>query len=108
LFIYKYIRNRLKEINPDEDRVVNVLVEELYGRKKSPVKTTLWNCYGDILLSNLRENLKGTKQCECCGTRIQVVNNKIKYCDECGEIINREKTKERMRLKRKMFEIETA
>jgi hypothetical protein len=90
LFVYKYIRNRLKEINSDELRIVNVLVEELYGRKKSPVKTTLWNCYGDILLSNLRENLKGTRQCECCGERIEEYNTK-KYCNECAE--EKEKTR---------------
>jgi RNA dependent RNA polymerase len=92
LFVYKYIRDRLKEINPDEIRVVNVLVEELYGRKKSPVKTTLWNCYGDILLSNLRENLKGTKQCECCGERVEDYKTK-KYCEICAEKVKKESNK---------------
>lgn len=89
LFIYKYIRDRLKEINQDETRIVNVLVEELYGRKKSPVKTTLWNCYGDILLSNLRENLKGTKQCECCGERVDDYKTK-KYCEKCADKMKKE------------------
>jgi hypothetical protein len=95
LFVYKYIRNRLKEINSDEVRIVNVLVEELYGRKKSPVKTTLWNCYGDILLDNLRENLKGTKQCECCGERIDVIGKNSKYCSCC--VIEKEKERQRMK-----------
>lgn len=99
LFIYKYIRDRLKEINPDEERVANVLVEELYGRKKSPVKTTLWNCYGDILLSNLRENLKGTKQCECCGERIEIVNNQSKFCKPCFD----EQRKEYKKQKEKIY-----
>jgi tRNA G37 N-methylase Trm5 len=58
-YVYKFIRNRLKEINHNEERIVNVLVEELYGRSKAKNKTTLWDCYGDILLMNLRENLKG-------------------------------------------------
>jgi hypothetical protein len=92
LFVYKHIRNRLKEINQDEERTVNVLVEELYGRKKSPVKTTLWSCYGDILLSNMRENLKGTKQCECCGERIEDYKTK-KYCESCADKIKKESNK---------------
>jgi hypothetical protein len=92
-YVDKFIRNRLKEINHNEERIVNVLVEELYGRSKAKNKTTLWDCYGDILLMNFRENLKGTKQCECCGERIEVVNNKVKYCEPCAKLIKNEQNK---------------
>lgn len=83
-YVDKYIREQLKEVNPNEERTVNILVEELYGKRKSKNKSTLWDCYGDILLMNLRENLKGTKQCEYCGKRIEDYNTK-KYCKDCAE-----------------------
>lgn len=92
-FVYKHIRDELSKISHDEDRIVNVLVEELYGNTKSATKTTLWNCYGDILLMNLRENLKRTKQCECCGKRIEDYNTK-KYCKDCAYEIKKEQNRE--------------
>jgi len=38
--------------------------------------------------------IKGTKQCEECGERVEVANNQTKYCEECAEKIKREKTRE--------------
>jgi hypothetical protein len=93
IFIYNYIRSEMSKVHNDEDKIVNILVEYLYNRKKSSFKDTLWWTYGDILLSNLRENLKNTKQCESCGERIQKVNNKSKYCDKCAKRIKNEQNK---------------
>ncbi|MGE7840744.1 hypothetical protein ACQKNX_08125 [Lysinibacillus sp. NPDC093712] len=97
LYVYKYIKDELSKIEKDENKIANVLVKELYYNSNSPNKDTLWNCYGNILLDNIRENLKGTKQCESCGIRIVLVNNKVKYCDQCAKEINKDKTKKRMR-----------
>lgn len=90
LYVDKFIREQINKLHLDENRIVNVLVEELYGRHNDKNKTTLWDCYGDILLSNIKENLKGTKQCENCGNRIETYNTK-KYCSICA------KEKEKMR-----------
>lgn len=103
LFLYIHIKEELFKINSDENRVANVLVEELYGNSKSAFKTTLWNCYGDIILKNLKENLKGTKQCECCGERIEKYNTK-KYCENCANKIKKEQNRiadKRYKLKQK-------
>ncbi|WP_257984986.1 hypothetical protein [Bacillus sp. T33-2] len=81
--VFKSIREELSQVLNDEERIVDILVEHLYGRKKSKFKDTLWWTYGDILLRNLRDNLKGTKQCESCGRRIQIINNQSKYCESC-------------------------
>lgn len=83
LYVYKYIKDELMKIEPNEEKIVNVLVEELYGRTNSVIKTTLWNCFGDIILINLKNNLKNTKQCECCGERIEIVNSQSKFCENC-------------------------
>lgn len=84
LFVDLHIREQLKTICEDEDRIVNVLIQELYAKTNSPNKTTLWDCYGEIILMNLRSNLQGTKQCDDCGIRIETYNTK-KYCNKCAE-----------------------
>jgi hypothetical protein len=93
LYISKYIKEQMQEFNLGENRIVNVLIEKIYGRGSNRNKTTLWDTYGDIILMNLRENLKGTKQCKNCGERIEVVNNKVKYCEECAKKIKNEQNK---------------
>lgn len=97
LYVDKYIREELNKICNDENRIVNVLVEELYGRSDDKNKTTLWNCYGDILLMNIKGNIKGTKQCESCGVRIEIETNQSKYCDKCSIEVKRKKTRERVK-----------
>src|SRR5690606_25290276 len=91
----KYIRDELAQTHNDEKRIVNILVEHLYGRVNSSFKDTLWWTYGDILLTNLKVNLKGTKQCESCGDRIEITHRNNRYCGECGV----EAEKERQRKK---------
>lgn len=92
-YVDKYIREELLKVNSDINRIVNVLVEYLYNHTKDVIKTTLWDSFGDVLVLNIRENLKDTKQCESCGTRIEVVNNSVKYCDNCAKKIKNEQNK---------------
>lgn len=104
-FVYKHIKEKLKEIESNEDKIVNILANELYLRANAPIKTTLWNCYGDILLMNIRENLKSSRQCESCGDRFIPKNNSNKFCEPCAKEewkkYNAEKQREyRMKKKR--------
>ncbi|MDT0160291.1 hypothetical protein Q9R36_07360 [Bacillus sp. AG4(2022)] len=100
MFVYGKIREEISTLHPEEDKIVNNLVEYLYNRKDSSFKDTLWWSFGDIILSNIRFNLKGTRQCENCGERIELINNKKKYCDPCSVEVNRIKTKENLRIRR--------
>jgi hypothetical protein len=99
LYVYKIIREEILKINNDLDYVVDVLVKYLY-QKKSSRKDTLWKSFGDVLYANLCINLNNTKQCECCGIRIEDYNTK-KYCDECAKNIWKEQVKLNMREYRK-------
>jgi ribosomal protein L37E len=83
-YVYELIRNEMLSINSDASYIVDVLVKYLYGEKVSKNKETLWKSFGDILLHNLKQNIKNTKQCECCGKRINTYNTK-KYCNDCAE-----------------------
>lgn len=96
LFVYKYIRDEMKLLNIDEDKIVNNLIKDMYEVRNSPLKETLWHCYGDIILRSLKNNLKDTKQCECCGTRIEILNNYIKYCNECSYLKRLERQRKYM------------
>lgn len=101
LYVYQHIREELRKIETDEEKIVNVLVKELYGKTNSAIKTTLWNCYGGRLLRNLKMNLKNTKQCEGCGKRIETSNNRTKYCNSCWDIKEKELRRE---INRKYYE----
>ncbi|NFQ02751.1 hypothetical protein FDF18_06395 [Clostridium sporogenes] len=85
---YKKIREEILKVNNDEKYVTDVLVEYLYTNKKDNKKVTLWECFGDIILENLINNLtKNFKneamECENCGDYIKQKSNKTKYCDRC-------------------------
>jgi hypothetical protein len=100
LYLYKQIREEILNINSDINYVVNVLVKYLYEKKNSKNKETLWKAFGDVLLNNLKESLKNTKQCEGCGKRITVVNNQSKYCDKCFIAHRKEYKKQKAKLYR--------
>lgn len=85
IYLYKQIRNSILELDNDEKYVTDVLIEYLYNHKKSNFKTTLWECFGDVIVDNLRMNID-TKYvyCDICGDLISPTNNKMKYCHQCA------------------------
>jgi len=93
-YLYQEIREKMLEINKNIQYVVDVLVKYLYEFKKSNFKTTLWECFGDIIVTNLRRNVEKNKiYCEVCGDLIEQSNNKSKYCFNCAKKIKLEQNK---------------
>jgi hypothetical protein len=89
-----FIKNETLKINSNEIYVVDVLVKYYYHDIKSNNKRSLWDSFGDIILGNIKENIPTNSiQCENCGKRVVKTSNRMKYCTECAEEINREKTK---------------
>ncbi|MEK4008347.1 hypothetical protein [Paenibacillus sp. FSL H3-0333] len=98
LFPYAKIREEHLSVTNDLLYIVDVLVEYLYFEKNSKYKVTLWSSFGDVIINNLKRNIsENTKQCECCGKRIEISGMNMKYCSSCSVMKNREKTKERVR-----------
>ena len=60
-YIFHKIRNELLEVGKDLSYIVDVLVEYLYKHKNSDHKTTLWSCFGDIIVENIKRILKMEK-----------------------------------------------
>lgn len=97
LYVYKVIKDRLLKIHEDEQYVADILVKYLY-KKKSKFKSTLWECFGDLILENIQNNLKRFKSCYSCGKMFKSISNKSKYCTRCALEI--EKKNHRIRQKK--------
>lgn len=88
VYAYQDIKSQLLELEEDIDIVVDTLIKYLYKYKESSYKTTLWECFGDILVNNLKININkpldnGWVQCQVCGKRIPYHNNRL-YCTDCS------------------------
>lgn len=95
LYLYTDIKNKILEVNNDKYYVVDVLIEFLYKEKKSDWKTTLWVCFGDIIIENLKNNIQvKRKYCESCGELIIQSSNRKKYCKKCWKEKRKEKDRE--------------
>ena len=73
LYLYKEIRKDIIDRNKSFslDFIVNSLVVYLYTIRHSSMKKNLWNCFGDILVENIKRNTKPLgKVCRICGKRI--------------------------------------
>lgn len=84
IYMYQKIRqNIIDECDKDINYVVNTLIAYLYTVRKSSQKKTLWACFGDIIVENLKNNLKNEgKVCKICGKRFSPVNNKQIVCSK--------------------------
>lgn len=82
-YIIKTIRETLCHCGYTPAEVTDMLVKYLY-KKKTPYKEMLWQCFGDILVANLKRNIPaGSIQCKNCGTRFVPSSPNQKYCDSC-------------------------
>jgi hypothetical protein len=101
LFVYRHIKDKLLLINSDIDHVTDVLIEYLYQHKNSSYKTTLWSCFGDVIVRNIKTNIafaENTIVCEACGKRVEKKGNKNtsqKYCEDCSKKIKKETSKQK-------------
>ena len=96
-YLYDSIKKELLQLNNDRYYITDVLIKYLYKFKKSSYKTTLWECFGNIIVDNLKNNIDeslkdGYVQCEICGERIEDSCSTKKYCEKCAKKINIQKT----------------
>lgn len=97
LYVYKIIKDRLMDLHDNEHYITDVLVKHLY-KKKSKFKSTLWECFGEVILENIRDNFKNFKACYSCGKMYKSASNKSKYCTKCA--LETEKKNHRVRQKK--------
>jgi len=86
-----YIKKEMLKICGDIQYIADVLVKYYYGEVVSDNKRTLWDVFGNIIVENIKNNIDlNTVMCERCGERIDITNNKVKYCDKCYSEIHKE------------------
>lgn len=85
LEVVKTLRRELSEYGSDQ-YITDVLVEHLFGVKKSIHKAVLWDAYGSVIYQNLLDNKAGAqKLCSKCGARFTPLYPHHCLCDQCAK-----------------------
>lgn len=93
-YIAKEIREELSQFGYKDVDIANMLIKYLYDIKNSKAKESLWFCYGDIIVENLKKNIDNTTcLCDRCGDRYIKISNRTKYCTTCSKLIQKEQVK---------------
>jgi two-component sensor histidine kinase len=84
-YIIKLIKDELLSLEYDVNDVCDMLVRELFSNRKTKNKELLFQCFGDIIVENLKRNIpENSIQCEKCGERFAPNSPNQKLCDVCG------------------------
>lgn len=86
--IRKNILNDLADFSVDF--IVNSLVMYLYTYRKGSMKKILWECFGDVIVENLKKNTAELERvCPVCGRRLEKsrfnINKKIFCSNKCKD-----------------------
>lgn len=98
---YVYIANVIKQEIVDAAReidkkvtevyVADSLIYQLHSVKKNANKKTLWESFGDIMVTNLNFKLNGIKSCQRCEVGFEAKSHKNKYCSKCSVEVESER-----------------
>ena len=90
LYMFRFIREKiLEETEAELNYVVNTLVMYLYTVQKNSNKKMLWSSFGDVIVDNLKRNVKGRVCCICGKRFIPKVVHGTTCSDECHIKLNR-------------------
>lgn len=94
-YIASFIRKSMLDTGYPESDIVDMLVKELFGVRKTKKKLVFWSCYGDVVLANIQKNIDSRfTTCNYCGGRFYKVHNKDMVCPNCkGREFNKPNTK---------------
>lgn len=94
-YIASYIRKSMLDTGYPESDIVDMLVKELFGVRKTKKKLVFWSCYGDAVLANIQNNIdKNFVTCNKCGTRFYKSYKTEAVCANCkSRDVDKSKTK---------------
>ena len=85
-YIASYIRKSMLDTGYPESDIVDMLVKELFGVRKTKKKLVFWSCYGDVVLANIQNNIDSRfTTCNFCGGRFYTSHNKDMVCPNCKD-----------------------
>ena len=89
-YLPKYVRDKIiEETGCNLDYITNTLVVYFYTIKKNSNKELLWSSFGDVIVDNLKRNVKGRVCCICGKRFIPKVVHGTTCSDECHIKLNR-------------------
>jgi len=78
------IKKQFVEMQYSDDDICNTLVQHLF-KKKTPHKELLWQCFGEMILKNIKTNIPSDKKiCFHCGKKYTPIKSDQKYCKKCS------------------------
>ena len=90
-YIILTLKNKLLDMGRSAEDVSDMLVKHMYS-KSSPYKDLLWDCFGDIIVANLKTKIKpNSVQCVRCGARFTPNAPNQKLCVVCSSYTPAEK-----------------
>ena len=94
-YIASYIRKSMLDTGYPESDIVDMLVKELFGVRKTKKKLVFWSCYGDVVLANIQNNIdKNFVACNKCGARFYKSYKTEAVCANCkSRDVDKSKTK---------------
>ena len=85
-YIASYIRKSMLDTGYPENDIVDMLIKELFGVRKTKKKLVFWSCYGDVVLANIQNNIDSRfTTCNYCGGRFYKSHNKDMVCPNCKD-----------------------
>lgn len=85
-YIASYIRKSMLDTGYPENDIVDMLIKELFGVRKTKKKLVFWSCYGDAVLTNIQKNIDSRfTTCNYCGGRFYKSHNKDMVCPNCKD-----------------------
>lgn len=86
-YIKKDIREKMRQTGFDDIEIADILVKYSYSIANDKYKKLLWIVYGDVILENIKFNLKDSDPyCLRCGKRFKKRSNHHKFCDDCANL----------------------
>lgn len=94
-YIASFIRKSMLDTGYPESDIVDMLVKELFGVRKTKKKLVFWSCYGDVVLANIQKNIDSRfTTCNYCGGRFYKQRKEEMVCPNCKDrCLDKPKTK---------------
>lgn len=80
----------INKIDVNISDAIDMIIKYIYTTNRTCKKSFLFDVFGDVIVNNLKENLKKYKICEVCHNRFESNNNNAKYCINCAKEIKQE------------------
>lgn len=88
-------REEFRAIKSKDDYIVDVLIQYLYVDYPNRSKDILWDSFGNIIVENLKNNLKGTTVCDECLKHFKQKSPNQQECEDCSKEKRAQQNKEK-------------